>query len=109
MTDLLQAQGVLLDAVYPCHHHQLGTVSRYAVTSDCSKPAPGMLLRAADDLTLALDPSVLIGCKPSDTAAGRASGVRWTVLVESGHTLPVNSDALADHRCSDLAAAANWL
>jgi D-glycero-D-manno-heptose 1,7-bisphosphate phosphatase len=109
MTGLLQAQGVRLDAVYHCPHHPQGTVSPYAVACDCRKPAPGMLLRAAADLWLALDRSVLVGDKPSDTAAGRAAGVRWTVLVESGHALPDNSHALADHRCTDLAAAANWL
>jgi D-glycero-D-manno-heptose 1,7-bisphosphate phosphatase len=76
---------------------------------DCRKPAPGLLLHAASELHLDLSRSVMIGDKPSDTAAGRAAGVKWTVLVESGHCLPDDTKALADHRCKDLLQAAEWV
>jgi D-glycero-D-manno-heptose 1,7-bisphosphate phosphatase len=109
MASLLQADGVELAGVYHCPHHPQGTIGRYAVACDCRKPAPGMLLRAAADLDLDLTRSVLVGDKPSDTAAGRAAGVRWTVLVRSGHALPANAETQADHVCADLAAAADWL
>lgn len=109
MTALLLAQGVRLAGVYHCPHHPQGTVARYAIACDCRKPAPGMLLRAAADLHLDLARSVLVGDKTSDTAAGRAAGVRWTVLVESGHALPADALEHAEHRCADLAAAAAWI
>ena len=70
---------------------------------------PGMLLRAAAELGLDLSQSVLVGDKLSDAAAGRAAGVRWTVLVESGHRLPDETSTMADHRCADLAQATAWV
>lgn len=109
MCDLLAHQGVELAGVYHCPHHPRGTVPAFAVACDCRKPAPGMLLRAARELNLDLANSVLVGDKPSDTAAGRAAGVALTVLVESGHTLPTDTQALADHRCAGLLEAAKWL
>jgi D-glycero-D-manno-heptose 1,7-bisphosphate phosphatase len=109
MQALFVAQGVSLAGVYHCPHHPQGSVPAYAIDCACRKPAPGMLLRAAVDLSLDLRRSVLVGDKPSDTAAGRAAGVRWTVLVESGHRLPDDTSAVADHRCANLAQASHWV
>lgn len=109
MGDLLARQGIALAGVYHCPHHPQGSVPAYAIACDCRKPAPGLLLRAAAQLNLDLARSVLVGDKPSDAAAGRAAGVRWTVLVESGHRLPDATSALADHRCADLAQASAWV
>lgn len=39
------------------------------------KPAPGMLLKAAEELSLDLARSWLVGDKPADIEAGRAAGV----------------------------------
>jgi D-glycero-D-manno-heptose 1,7-bisphosphate phosphatase len=109
MLGLLRAHGVVLDGVYHCPHHPHGSVLRYAVVCDCRKPAPGLLLRAAEDLRLELPRSVLVGDKTSDTAAGRAAGLRHTVLVRSGHALPDDAARHADHVAADLDAAALWL
>jgi D-glycero-D-manno-heptose 1,7-bisphosphate phosphatase len=109
MRDLLASEGVALAGVYHCPHHPEGTVARHAIACDCRKPAPGMLLRAARELGLDLARSVLVGDKISDTEAGRAAGLRWTVLVESGHALPEDALRFADHRCADLDQAAWWL
>ncbi|MDE2083186.1 MAG: D-glycero-beta-D-manno-heptose 1,7-bisphosphate 7-phosphatase [Burkholderiales bacterium] len=106
---LFAAQGVVFDGVYHCPHHPQGTVAAYTRACDCRKPAPGLLLRAARELGLDLARSVLVGDKTTDTQAGRAAGLRRTVLVESGHALPADALAHADHRCADLAAAARWL
>lgn len=109
MRALLASHGVQLAGVYHCPHHPQGSVARYAVDCDCRKPLPGLLLRAAAELSLDLSRSVLVGDKPSDSAAGRAAGVALTVLVESGHCLPDDTTQLADHRCAGLAQAAAWL
>lgn len=109
MRKLLAGMGVELAGVYHCPHHPNGTVARYAVACGCRKPAPGMLLRAAAELGLDLAHSVMIGDKPSDTEAGRTAGVWLTVLVESGHRLPVDALQYADCRCADLTAAAAWI
>jgi D-glycero-D-manno-heptose 1,7-bisphosphate phosphatase len=109
MTDLLMAQQVQLQAVYHCPHHPEGSVAPYAIACDCRKPAAGMLLRAAAELGLDLGGSVLIGDKVSDVMAGRAARVCWNVLVRSGHQLPEAAAQYADHCCSDLSAAAEWV
>ena len=109
MRGLFSAQGIEFAGVYHCPHHLRGRVPQYTRACDCRKPAPGLLLRAAQDLHLDLARSVLIGDKPSDTDAGRAAGVAKTVLVRSGHALPAAASEHADHICEDLAAAARWL
>jgi D-glycero-D-manno-heptose 1,7-bisphosphate phosphatase len=109
MRERLATEGIALDGVYHCPHHPEGIVADYAVACDCRKPAPGLLLRAASDLGLDLSRSVMIGDKTSDVQAGRAAGVHWTVLVESGHALPADTGSLADHRCADLLQASRWV
>jgi D-glycero-D-manno-heptose 1,7-bisphosphate phosphatase len=109
MRAMFAGQGITFDGIYHCPHHPQGTVPAYTRACDCRKPAPGMLLRAARDLGLDLARSVLVGDKPSDTQAGRAAGLRWNVLVESGHRLPADALQHADHRCADLDTAATWL
>jgi len=109
MRATLAAEGITLEAVYHCPHHLAGSVAAYAVDCDCRKPAPGMLLRAAREHKLDLARSVMIGDKVSDTQAGRSAGVALTVLVASGHDLPADALAHADHTCTDLAAAADWV
>jgi D-glycero-D-manno-heptose 1,7-bisphosphate phosphatase len=109
MLEHFAAQGVQFAGVYHCPHHPQGLIDRFRLDCNCRKPAPGMLLRAAAELGLDLSRSVLVGDKLSDTAAGRAAGVRRTVLVESGHALPADSARFADHQCADLDHAARWL
>lgn len=64
------AQAVI-DAIYHCPHGPDGGC-------DCRKPRPGMFLRAASELDLALAHSLCIGDAPSDCAAARAAGVGQT-------------------------------
>jgi len=109
MRALLAGHGVVLTDVYHCPHHPEGSVPALARDCDCRKPAPGMLLRAAAEHDLDLSRSVMVGDKTSDTQAGRAAGVAWTILVESGHALPADALDHADHRCADLAEAARWI
>lgn len=79
----LAAQGVWLDGVYYCPHHPDGVVPGLARRCDCRKPAPGMLLRAADELRLSLADSWLVGDILDDVEAGHRAGCR-SVLVDLG-------------------------
>lgn len=49
------------------------------------KPGPGMLLRAASDLGLALERSWMVGDAVSDVLAGKNAGCRASVLVRTGY------------------------
>ena len=72
----ISAEGGRIDAVYYCPH-------RPEDGCDCRKPRPGMLLRAALDLSIDLSASYFIGDAVSDVEAGFAAGCR-PILVLTG-------------------------
>src|SRR5262245_60028041 len=67
LTEWMKQRFVEADAplagVYYCPHHPIDALGDYRRDCDCRKPAPGMLLRAARELQLALARSVLFGDK----------------------------------------------
>jgi D-glycero-D-manno-heptose 1,7-bisphosphate phosphatase len=79
--DELRRLGARIDAYYYCPHHPEIGEER---ACDCRKPAPGMLLRAADDLAIDLSRSWMIGDKLTDVDAGHAANVA-TILVRTGY------------------------
>lgn len=87
LRERLAAQGVWLDAIYYCPHHPDGVIPELARRCDCRKPAPGMLLRAADELPLSLADSWLVGDILDDVDAGHRAGCR-SVLVDLGTESP---------------------
>jgi D-glycero-D-manno-heptose 1,7-bisphosphate phosphatase len=78
--ELLAAEGAHFDAFKLCLHHPQGVVEELSGSCDCRKPAPGMLLEAAAELSLDLANSWMIGDTDTDIEAGRNAGAR-TVLV----------------------------
>jgi histidinol-phosphate phosphatase family protein len=107
---LLAPLGVELTQVLYCPHDPAGAVERYRRACDCRKPAPGLLLRAAETLGADLARSWMVGDLLDDVEAGRRAGCR-TVLVDSGgetewrdgeHRRP-------DYRARDLAQAAEMI
>ena len=92
--DLAQA-GVTLDGLYwsPWHPEAEDDRFRHPDHPD-RKPNPGMLLRAAADLSLDLGRSILIGDKVSDMEAARRAGVRGFLF--AGGDLRAFVDGLPD-------------
>ena len=74
MCETLAAQGAVIDAAYFCPHD-------YDPPCKCRKPAPGLLLDAADDYQIDLKESWMIGDSAIDMAAGRSAGCK-TALVQ---------------------------
>lgn len=68
-------KGGAIDAVFHCPFHPTHGVGKYKQKSFFRKPAPGMLLQAANDYGLHLPSSVLVGDSRSDIQAGLAAGV----------------------------------
>lgn len=71
------------DALYVSPYHPspgLGGVAAYTRKSDCRKPGPGMLLRAADEMNLDLSRSWMLGDGIVDVQAGRRAGCRTLLL-----------------------------
>ncbi len=73
--------GTAIDAFYFCPHHP--DFSEAGVCQ-CRKPAPNMLLQAAQDLNIDLEKSWMIGDKLIDIQAGTAAGVK-AILVRTGY------------------------
>jgi D-glycero-D-manno-heptose 1,7-bisphosphate phosphatase len=67
MQQALLEDGTTLTAAYYCPHRQDENCT-------CRKPKPGLLEQAANDFSIELDRSILMGDSESDVAAARAVG-----------------------------------
>lgn len=74
---------VHIDGIYYCPHHPQGVIPELAITCECRKPQPGMLLRAAEELQIDLRRSWFIGDILDDIEAGNRAGC-GTILVDLG-------------------------
>ena len=87
LTDWMHAQfqqrQAKIDAVYHCPHHPSQAKATYQIDCNCRKPKPGMLLRAAHDLTIDLPQSVLVGDNLSDMQAGKSAGLNQLFLLKN--------------------------
>ena len=77
LVNRIRADGGQVDAVYMCPHAP-------ADGCFCRKPKPGLLLQAAQDLSLDLQRSWMIGDAWSDLQAGQAAGIRQPILLRTG-------------------------
>lgn len=108
ITRLLTDEGAMLDAIYYCPYHPEGVIPKYRMESDLRKPAPGMLLKAAEELDIDLGRSWMVGDSYRDIAAGKRAGCR-TILIDS----PVNraartaTDPIPDRKVGSIREAAN--
>jgi D-glycero-D-manno-heptose 1,7-bisphosphate phosphatase len=95
----LLREALPIDAIYLCAHDDADCCA-------CRKPAPGMLLTAAQEFGLDLGRSVMVGDRWRDVEAGRRAGCR-TVFVDRGYEerAPVDPDLVV----KDLAAAVDWI
>ena len=88
--ELLAAEGAFLDGFYYCPHHP-----EHTGACECRKPAPGMLLKAAQELNIDLNSSMMVGDRLSDVNAGCNAGCKKSYLVRTGYgekTLEKNPD-----------------
>lgn len=81
----LALHGALIDAVYACAHHPDGKGGYAHADHPGRKPNPGMLLRAAAELTLDLPRSWLVGDNLTDIEAARRAGLAGALQVATGH------------------------
>jgi D-glycero-D-manno-heptose 1,7-bisphosphate phosphatase len=77
----LKQYGVTIDGYYYCPHRG-GAIN----PCSCRKPAPGLIIKAAQDLGIALNNSFLVGDKVSDIQAGLNARVQ-PLLVRTGYGL----------------------
>jgi D-glycero-D-manno-heptose 1,7-bisphosphate phosphatase len=101
--ELLREQEVHLDASRLCLHHPQGTVPELSGPCGCRKPAPGMLLDAAQELGLDLASSWMLGDADSDVLAGHAAGCRAVLIEHPGSAHKRAGEASPDLLASNLA------
>ena len=77
LISLIHQSGGYVDAVYMCPHKPDDGCF-------CRKPKPGLLLQAAQELSLDLSRSWMIGDAWSDVIAGQEAGVMLTILLKTG-------------------------
>ena len=98
LTDWMKQQfedrGVPVDAVYFCPYHPTEGIGKYRRVSSWRKPAPGMLIQAAQEHDLDLSRSAMIGNAPTDMEAATAAGVGLKLLYDPGGTIAVDGDVI---------------
>ena len=105
LESLLAEEAVKLDGIYFCGDHPDGTVDKYPKQSDRRKPAPGMLLEAAEELGIDLSKSWMVGDSAGDVQAGSGVGCR-TILLTPSPQAPEQDDVPADFTATNLLEAA---
>jgi len=83
LQNALRKKGAYIDNFYYCPHHPTEGIELYRQVCNCRKPAPGMLLQAAQDLNIDFKRSYLVGDRFNDMEAGKKIGVRG-ILVKTG-------------------------
>lgn len=84
LCQLLAPEGIYLADFYYCPHHPDGVVPEFSLACECRKPAPGLLLRAADEHNIDLRSSWFIGDILNDVEAGLCAGCK-TILIDNGN------------------------
>ena len=77
LSEMLAAEGVKIGAWYWCPHAPWEGCA-------CRKPAPGLFLRARDEMGVILEKSWVVGDRLTDLRAGRQVGAR-AILVATGY------------------------
>jgi D-glycero-D-manno-heptose 1,7-bisphosphate phosphatase len=77
LSEMLAAEGVQIGGWYWCPHAPWEGCA-------CRKPAPGLFLRARDELGVILEKSWIVGDRLTDLQAGRQVGAR-AILVATGY------------------------
>jgi D-glycero-D-manno-heptose 1,7-bisphosphate phosphatase len=90
---MLADYGVGLDAIYYCPHHPQVGKDEYRTECECRKPKPGLLRLAAEEFSIELDKSFLIGDQETDIQAGRALGIKTIKIDRNDRESPDESGA----------------
>jgi D-glycero-D-manno-heptose 1,7-bisphosphate phosphatase len=73
----IRAAGGRVDGIFLCPHSPADHCS-------CRKPLPGLILQAAEKLTVDLSKSIMIGDAITDLRAGIAAGIKTLAIVKTG-------------------------
>ena len=77
LVNTIKENGGWVDGVYMCPH-------KPEEQCNCRKPQPGLLLQAAEEFSLDLRCSWMVGDAWTDLLAGQSAGVHGTIMVRTG-------------------------
>ncbi|GAB4368781.1 MAG: D-glycero-beta-D-manno-heptose 1,7-bisphosphate 7-phosphatase [Calditrichia bacterium] len=108
----LAAENAHIEGIYYCPHHPEGNPP-YNIVCSCRKPAPGMIYRAAEELSIDIAQSVIIGDKFSDIQTAQNLGIRgiWVLTgygQEEYHKYGRGKNSPDIHVAEDLKSAIDW-
>lgn len=114
--EICKKMGPKLDAFYYCPHHPNATLETYKQECDCRKPSPGLIFRAAQEYSIDLSRSFMVGDRITDIIAGQRAGCR-TILLKTGmqDAPPIQRSESFDfsvvptYACMTLQEAAEWI
>ena len=105
----LKARKAFIDAFYHCPHHPTEGQGVYLQTCNCRKPAPGLLLKAADEMEIDLGQSYMIGDMPKDIDAAKRAGAKG-ILVRTGYGQEHRAfDVEPDYIAGNILEAVRWI
>ena len=83
-------KGIFITKVYHSPCHPVYGLGEYKRNDEMRKPRPGMINKAADDYSLDLNCSVMIGDKYTDIQAGQNAGIRTNILFNEKNVTKLN-------------------
>ena len=113
MTRVVEQAGARVDAWFYCPHHPEAAVTALRQVCECRKPRPGMIRRAAEQFSLDLARSFVIGDRLTDVGLAASVGAQG-ILVRTGygeHTIVEHGGAApgAALVAADLMEATAWI
>jgi D-glycero-D-manno-heptose 1,7-bisphosphate phosphatase len=113
----LQKKGAIIDKFYFCPHHPADGKGIYLQNCNCRKPAPGMLLQAAQELNIDLTNSYFVGDRFIDMETAKKVGATG-ILVRTGYGADLLQDdgpdkatpeSKPDFIAADILEAVQWI
>ncbi len=84
LMSIFKKKNIDIVKIYYCPFHENAIISEYKKNAPCRKPAPGMILEAAQEFNLDLSKSYMVGDSTRDIIAGINAGCK-TALVMTGN------------------------
>lgn len=100
----LEAEGGRIHGTYYCPHYPIadGTPTEYLRDCECRKPKPGLLLRAAEELDIDLQRSVVVGDRYLDIQLAHSVGASGILVLTGWGRRELESDQASWPRMPDL-------
>lgn len=76
LLQIYKDNGVVIDDLYFCPHHENGTVEPYNIKCSCRKPDTGMITDGAGKFNIDAGVSFMVGDKDSDIMLAKNSGLK---------------------------------